>query len=272
MAPLVVTSPTTRCGTTLVQRLISASRNAFVYGEEIGDQINSLTEKFITVIGHCELNGPSLDGAFQQAMEGTLRDWRPGLAPPTEIMLQAWVSTYYQLPATLSAFGRTIDRPIWGFKWPAYPSAHLRAMMTLMPMTKIVYVVRHPADALKSAKARKFVKGPHDAAEFCRRWTNNLSEVMAFPDDRRVMWLRYEDLLADKATSIARIEAFAGVQGIAMDAFALKVNTFAGAEADGHSPTQYIAPEALTAADLEAVEHHAGALVRQLYPELAAVG
>ena len=30
-APVIVTSPTTRCGTTLVQRLLCASDNAFVY-------------------------------------------------------------------------------------------------------------------------------------------------------------------------------------------------------------------------------------------------
>ena len=29
-APVIVTSPTTRCGTTLVQRLLCASDNAFV--------------------------------------------------------------------------------------------------------------------------------------------------------------------------------------------------------------------------------------------------
>jgi hypothetical protein len=268
----VVTSPTNRCGTTLVQRLITGSHNAFVYGEEIGQQLNSLTEQFLTVIRYCEINDQSLGDAFQRALSGTLEDWRPGLAPPAQVMLEAWVATYYQLPATLSNFGQTIGRPVWGFKLPAYPGASLRAMLLLMPRTQVVYVVRHPADALKSAKARKFVNTPEDAETFCRTWANNLREALAFRDDPRLLWIRYEDLVADKTASLARIGAFAGVEGMSTDTFALKVNTFAGAEADGHSPTQYIAPAPLTRGDIEAVDRHTGPLTRELYPENLHVG
>lgn len=268
LAPLVVTSPTTRCGTTLVQRLISSSDNAFVYGEDIGHQIHRLTEQFLAVMRHCDQNRDTLDEDFHRALAGTLNEWRPGLAPPAGVMLKAWVSTYYQLPATLAGFGQAMGRPIWGFKWPGVPEAGLRAIQLLMPRARIVYLVRHPADALKSAKARKFVKTAEDADAYCRAWAANLRAARTLRDDPRMLWMRYEDLLADKAGAVARLSAFAALTGVRMEVFEVKLNTFAGDPDQGHSPTQYIAPARLTAADREAVDRHAGALIDELYADL----
>jgi hypothetical protein len=267
VGPIVVTSPTTRCGTTLAQRLLWSSDNAFVYGEEIGHQLNNLTDQFLTVIRYCEVNEAELDDGFRRALAGAMDDWRPGLAPPAEIMLKAWISTYYQLPATLAAFGGAIGRPLWGFKWPACPPRMLSAFLALMPRTRIIYLVRHPAEALKSAKARRFVKNTQEASSFCQTWAENLQAALPLRSDPRVLWLRYEDLLAEKERAVADIEAFAGVRGIRMEAFGVKVNTFVGDPAEGHSPTQYIVPAALTEAELDAVALHAGALASELYPE-----
>src|SRR5665213_3751605 len=86
-APVIVTSPTTRCGTTLVQRLLCASDNAFIYGEEIGHQFRTLAGLFATQIKACDLNRQSMDDAFAMALAGGLHDWRPGLTPPSQVVL-----------------------------------------------------------------------------------------------------------------------------------------------------------------------------------------
>jgi hypothetical protein len=129
---------------------------------------------------------------------------------------------------------------------------------------------RQPAgldEALQSAKARKFVKSPQETDAFCQGWASNVESALALGEDPRLLVMRYEDLLADKGPSLARVESFAGVRGLRLDAFAVKLNTFVGDEADGHSPTQYIEPAALTPADLDAIERHAGPMIRRLYPE-----
>jgi hypothetical protein len=272
LAPLIITSPTTRCGTTLVQRLISSSENAFIYGEEIGNQFKVLTDQFLTVMSHCEANGAALDLDFRRALEGSLADWRPGLAPPAEVLRQAWIQIYYTLPRILASFGEAIDRPIWGFKWPACPPTAVKVFMSLLPSAKVVYVTRNPLDALKSAKARRFVTTTPQAAAFCADWSANVEGLLPLRGHPRVLWLSYEDLMADQEGTIARLQGFVGALNMSPDVFGVKVNTFVGDASGGHSPTQYIEPADLTEAEIEALKAHAGAALRPLYPDLRLPG
>jgi hypothetical protein len=250
-APVIVTSPTTRCGTTLVQRLISASDNAFVYGEEVGNQMRALTSLFSAQILAAERNAADVDAAFWSAIDGTLDEWRPGLAPPAHVTLRAWTDIYYQLPLSLAKFGRSIGRPIWGFKWPACPIEALKTFLTLMPRSKIVYVVRDLEDALKSAKARRFVTTEAQVLEFCNTWTSNLTAVADLKQKDQVMLLRYETLIERRHEQIAALRAFTGATNIRMTEFDLKLNTFAGALEDGHAPDGYIPPEPLDEVERE---------------------
>ena len=269
LGPLVITSPTTRCGTTLVLRLVTNSSNAFVYGEEIGRQIINLTDQMLFVLKYCEDNEADLNAAFCLAMNGALTDWRPELAPPPEVMIKAWVETYYQLPNLLDAFGKAVGRPTWGFKWPGLSMAVASALFSLMPRARMIYLTRHPTAALKSAKARRFVRTDREADAFCAQWASNLDAFLALREDPRVLWLRYEDLIADKARALDRIAAFAGIEGMQMAEFDVKVNTGDGPVDDGFSSTRYIAPAELTGDDLRALRTHTAALIARLYPDLA---
>jgi hypothetical protein len=90
--------------------------------------------------------------------------------------------------------------------------------------------------------------------------------VLELRSDPRMMFLRYESLVADEPANVRLLETFSGVTGIDTKVFSVKVNTFFGEAAEGRSPTQYIAPAALTAVDRAAIETHAGSLLKQLYP------
>lgn len=269
-APVIVTSPATRCGTTLVQRLLCASDNAFVYGEDVGAQFRALAGLFVAQLHYGEAHGPAMDDAFALALAGGLRDWRPGLTPPAEVVLKAWTEAFYQLPATLDGFGRAIGRPIWGFKWPACPPDTVRTFLALMPRARVVYVLRNVADALASAKARRFVTTPEEAARYCAEWARNVAGFEAMAGDPRIAILKYEDLMADRERALAALSAFTGAHNIRRSEFDLKVNTFEGPEAEGHSPTQYIAPAPLTEADRAAIRAQAGEAMARHYPEATA--
>ena len=265
LSPLVITSPTPRCGTTLAQRLLTASSNSFVYGEEVGHQLRTLTTWLIGLLRQFEQTYPSVDPDFQRALAGTLTDWRPGLTAPTEVMRRAWIETYYQLPYTLSEFSASVGRPVWGFKTPAYTRDMIRAMFSLLPRTKVIYLIRNLHDVLKSAKARRFLTTDEEVRKFCAEWAQNIREMVELAADERVLFLKYEDLLARRDDHLKLLELFTGAQDLDPRPFDLKVNTFRGAEAEGHSPTQYIAPMELTAADLEAVESEAGPVIAHFY-------
>jgi hypothetical protein len=269
LAPVIISAPTPRCGTTLAQRLISESDNAFIYGEEIGNQIRPLANVLLGLIQHFERAGDANDADFEKALAGAQTDWRPGLLPPTQVMLRAWVETFYQLPMALAEFGRSIGRPVWGFKKPDFTRDQLRAFLMLMPKARVIYIFRRLDDVLRSAKARRFVSDDASIAAFCAAWAKNLSEVMSLGSDQRILFVRYEEFVEARAAHIRAFETFTGALGLKAEAFETKVNTFAGDAANGHSPTQYIAPAELTDADRAAIETSAGPLMAELYPAAA---
>jgi len=266
LSPVIITAPTARCGTTLVQRLLCTGDNSFLYGEEVGLHIRTLTGFLIGVIQQFERGGAAADAEFERALSGDQANWSPGLMPPTQVMLRAWIETYYQIPSALADYGAGIGRPVWGFKGPDYARDMLKAFLMLMPKARIIYVFRDLHEALKSAKARRFVTTDEEVAAFCAKWATNLREVSDLRTDARVLFLKYEDFIADSVGAVTALEAFTGAHGLKADVFEVKVNTFKGDEARGFSPTQYIAPADLTDADRAAIASHAGAVLATLYP------
>ncbi|HUO12409.1 MAG TPA: sulfotransferase [Caulobacteraceae bacterium] len=264
LAPVIITAPTPRCGTTLAQRLLSTADNAFIYGEEVGHHIRTLTNFMVGLIAQFERDGAANDADFERALAGALTDWRPGLMPPTRVIQGAWVHTYYQIPMALADFGASIGRPVWGFKGPDYARDQIRAFLMLMPRARVIYIVRRLEDALASAKARRFVKDDAEVATFCATWAKNLGDMLAL-NDNRILLVRYEEFVAAREAHIQALQAFTGAIGLKASAFDTKVNTFAGAETDGFSPTQYISPADLTERDLRAVDQAAGPLLATFY-------
>lgn len=265
LTPVIVTAPAPRCGTSIVQRLLTASDNGFIYGEEIGAQMRTLTTLFFGQLQMLEQRGAQLDADFADALAGNLKTWRPFLTAPAQVMQQGWMETYYQLPMALARHGEAVGRPIWGWKFPSYPRDLIRAMLSVLPRAKVVYVFRNLEDVLKSAKARRFVVTPEQTAQFCADWAKNLAEVSALAQDQRLLFLRYEDLVAQPAEHLQLLEMFTGVKGIDARELDAKINTFAGETAAGHAPDQYIAPAELTDADRAAIAEHAGAVMTALY-------
>jgi hypothetical protein len=247
LAPIIVTSPTARCGTTLVQRLLSSSDNAFVYGEEIGLHVRHFSDWLLENMMHLEQNGDRFDLEFQRTLHGEQNDWRPGLPPPPHVLLPAYLETFFQVPMALQTYSASIGRPLWGFKCPGLTSNAIRFLLTLMPRATVIYVVRDLVDALKSAKARKFVNGDADLVNFCTAWRDNLSGVLEQAEGQRILLVRYDDLCAQPDAGVARLEAFTRAAAISTRDFSNKINTFIGDPAEGRSPTQYIDPAELSA-------------------------
>ncbi|HEY3811752.1 MAG TPA: sulfotransferase [Caulobacteraceae bacterium] len=265
LAPIVVTSPTARCGTTLVQRLLTASANGFVFGEEVGNQVRVLTSWFVGEMQRVDRSGAAMDEEFKQALEGRPADWRPGLLPPSSVLMKAWVETYYQLPSVLAQYADSIGRPMWGFKYPGLTRDAIKAQLQLMPRTKVVYVFRNLYDVLKSAKARRFVNTPEETVEFCAQWATNMNEIAPLVGDERIVFLKYEDFVGQRVEHIRFLEERLGVTGLDAGVFDAKINTFKGAETGGFSPSGYIEPAALSEQDRTTISETAGPVLERLY-------
>jgi len=265
LSPVIITAPTARCGTTLVQRLLCTGDNSFLYGEEVGLHIRTLTGFLFSLLQQFERGGEAADAEFERALAGDQTHWSPGLMPPTAVILKAWTETYYQIPSALADYGQSIGRPIWGFKGPDYARDMLKAFLMLMPRARIIYVFRDLNAALKSAKARRFVTTDEEVAAFCVKWATNMREMLDLRGDARVLFLKYEDFAPNRAAIVSAIERFTGAAGLKAEVFDVKVNTFKGDAAQGFSPTQYIPPADLTEADRAAITAHAGEILAALY-------
>lgn len=268
VAPIIITSPTTRCGTTLVQRLLSMSSNGFIYGETNGNHFAILTEMFIGTLQYLDKSGDIVDADFQHALAGDLTDWRPGLMPPTAVMVETLAETFYGMPVTLARHAASVGRPVWGFKYPGFKRDTIKALLRIMPQCKVVYVFRNLFDTLKSAKARQFVKTDGDVRTYCAQWGKNMSEMAEMAENERILFVKYESLVEQRDEHIKLLEMFTGARELKPAAFDIKVNTFLGEKKDGHSPKQYIEPAKLTKTDRATVLEQAGAIMEHLYSDM----
>jgi hypothetical protein len=186
-------------------------------------------------------------------------------------MLRACAETYYPFSYRLSEYNRSIGRPIWGFKCPGFEHDTLVAMLAFLPGAKVIYLIRNPFDALRSAKARRFVTTRAQAEAFCAEWARNVAEAGDLESNPAVLVLKYEDLVTERSANIQRLRSFTGVEHLTEREFSRKINTFRGEVREGHSPDRYIPPSALSPDETGLVRAVAGAMIEKIYGPSAAL-
>lgn len=266
ISPIILTSPTTRCGTTLLQRLFLSSQNAICYGEDIGTNLNMMTTILmnqLTAIGELK---DDLNAQREAILAGNTDNWTPNVMPDADGYLNCWIEMYYSMPRFLQTYSESINRPVWLYKYPGIEPTTIGAIRSLFPESKVLFVFRHLEDALKSAKARQFITTLDEMAEYCMQWRHNMLEISDRSADENILFVKYEDMVAQPDLHVTMLEAFTGASGIDPAVFGTKVNTFAGDESEGRSNTQYIDPKALTEEECELMERIAGHVIAQLYP------
>jgi hypothetical protein len=83
--------------------------------------------------------------------------------------------------------------------------------------------------------------------------------------DERIVFLKYEDFVGQRAEHIRFLEERLGVTGLDAGVFDAKINTFKGAETGGFSPSGYIEPAALSEQDRATISETAGPVLERLY-------
>jgi hypothetical protein len=247
LTPLLVVAPSTRCGTTLMQRLLTASREMLVYGEnallfEIMPQVYSSVLQ--TFGGEA---GAAAERLRAKVAGGDTAGWIAGvLADPNRMQLLAARQlvehfVLHQEDAAALGFGH------WGLKYPLANTSALPVLTSLMPNIKVLVIHRPVLDALKSAKGRGWIEGGSQAEAFASSWSENLAWLSAWEFPGK-MTVRYDDMIADPDAWLPKIAAFAGIERIDPSVLAVKVNTFEGS-GEGEDPSGYTPPIDLTDAE-----------------------
>lgn len=248
--PILLTSPATRSGTTLLQRLLCSAANALIYGEEVGKDLDVPLQ----VLASRELVYRHGRDRFQAPLERLLAGdgdgWMVDLLPPLDGYLEALRAGVLAGLVHCGGHARAIGRPVWGFKYPGWSPPLLQMLQARVPSLRVVYVVRGLADTLRSAKAWHEFGDERESEAFCAQWLAHRRFMRDWAQAHPVLELRLEALLAAPADGLGALAEFTGARGMDAGVLARRIN--AGAGDAFHAPRDAsgnLAPAALTPAE-----------------------
>jgi hypothetical protein len=249
IAPVLIMAPTTRCGSTLLQRAINEAGGAIVYGENF-----LLVEKMpYLLLGNLATNY----SAKTQAVDATLRAFlagdkgmdASGLLPDYARYRRLLLECFYRVAAFYRDEARASGYARWGMKHQVQDLASLRYFLRLIPTFKGVTLYRDVLAVARSVRARwpENLQTAEQYRELGRLWQGNLRFLRSMRPER-MLQVRYEELDGDaREACLARIEAHLGLP-LSRRAFEKKVNAHrmdaaSGRPADTYVPPADVAPE-----------------------------
>jgi len=224
--PMIVTSPSLRCGTTLLQRLLCSSRNAIIYGENCGYELLFFLNTYTAKVPFLLMNRPLLDTSLQKFLDSELDGSIVDLMPDVEGQRIAWQKSCFSWLSYCQEYAEKIERPIWGIKFPSLPPHTIDQIKTVLPQSRIVFIHRNLSDCLKSAKAWQVVNHDTEIRQFCTDWLEIMNSMMNRTEDRSLFLLDYNDLVSEPSLWIEKLSEFSGAQGIDPAVMNKKINTF----------------------------------------------
>ncbi len=266
-SPLIVAAPVTRCGTTLLQRLINSSPVGLLFGEGVAAGLQELVSALIRQATEHLPRREEYRRDLQRVLGGE-QFWCPHLMPDVEGYVGLWRAALQDFLRFHEAQARQLGRSIWGTKHPSLPIALLREIRALVPGSRIVYLVRDVFAAASSARSRRFVRSLEDLSRFASSWAEGLQGIRELGEDSHVLVVRFEDLESMGAAGLRSLEEFTGARGMSLEVLRTRVNTWSGPESKGHAADQYIAPAILTDEEREVIRARAGEVL-ELHRALA---
>lgn len=244
--PILITSPTIRCGTTLLQRLLCSSSNALIYGEEIGKDLELQLQIFASrkmVYTHSRQRfATSLD----RVMQGDANDWIPDLMPDIDGYLEALRQGSFAGLLYCQQYAKEHDRELWGFKYPGWQPHLICMLFDAIPGTSAIYIFRNLGDCVRSAKAWGELHSEAETQQFCAQWASHMTFMQQWQQARPVLMLQYEDLISEPEQTIERLRDFLPFEGIESEVLLHKINNMTEGVDTRRDHLNYIKPAALT--------------------------
>ena len=205
-APLLVLAAGQRCGSTLIQRLLSSHPRVLIWGEHagqlrqllaIGDRLRAWTADF---------GDPGRLGFVRSGYQSFMANMTPE-ADRIDQATKAYLEQLFARPA------QELGRSVWGFKEVRYGLAEASALRRLFPDCRVVHIVRDPRDVLRSLDVWERAGGwPRSDTELVvADWKRVAASFWSADVEPWVLRVRYEDLVADPALWCGRIGEHCGL-------------------------------------------------------------
>lgn len=176
-----------RCGSTLLQRLISSSGEVFIWGEN-----NALIDHLMRINFELSEWSSLIKSQNENYKERKLQAWIANLNPnyPKSLTTaaSAYLLYYYYFETIKLGYKR------WGFKEVRYNSSHAEFLLECFPKSRIIFLVRHLKDVLASNAVNDWYSDIGFSQGVTQTWIQNVSSFMSM-NDERILLIKYEDLV-----------------------------------------------------------------------------
>ncbi|WP_020535477.1 sulfotransferase family protein [Lewinella cohaerens] len=225
--PIFIASPVQRCGTTLIQRLLSSSSDTLIFGESVANDVHiyaSLYQNKQLMIG-----GPHnawRDQQLAQVLEGDVNAWIPDLLPARDAYLASYRKALLDYCDFLQQYVETQGRSGWGCKLPGWPIPQLDYLQGLIPGTKVIYIHRDLEACVVSARSINMCLDEPSTQQFRQMYAFQHAEAERRLQREAVMWIDYKELVEHPDKVIAQLVAFTGIDGIDAGVMAHKIGNY----------------------------------------------
>lgn len=222
--PIIILSPATRMGTTLVQRLLCSAEDCLIFGDTIGHEASFLLSWLSSKQFALQHQSGRHDAMLDAVLSGDTSDFIAELSPRS--------TGYYEQLAKVAAGplahckeeALRHGRPVWGWKLAGVQPWFLQLLPMLLPKARIIHVDRDLADTARSAKAVSHFGEGADFQRFINDAVATRSALAALAGKIPLLKITLEDLQENPAETIARLEDFAGCSAIDAGVVRVKVN------------------------------------------------
>lgn len=205
-SPVFLLSAGWRSGSTLVQRLLTSSKDTIIWGEPFGDSGLLLhpaeqIKKFTRSWPH--------DGTIvssKMSAESLSMEWIANMYPSVDSLRCAYRQFFDALFQPTTEYGN-FSR--WGFKDVKLSADDAYFLQWIYPNARFLFLVRNPIDAYISYAPHRpwYIKRPETpiitAKQFARVWQHIAQSFIDHNQSLNAMLFKYEDLLSNPETLTA---------------------------------------------------------------------
>lgn len=201
--PIFVFGCAWRCGSTLLQRLLTSTGEILIWGEHVG-----LVHELVKIAIKLESNQHLSERQSSNFMDRGAKVWIANLNPKHEniksFAIQIFLSNYYAKATHELGYKR------WGFKEVRYDAQVAISLLEAFPNSKAIFLVRDLNGVLSSNAANDWYDSVGGAKGVTSRWIKNIRTFLSV-QDKRVLTVSYSKIAKGDPTTFDAISSHVGL-------------------------------------------------------------